>query len=110
MALVMRRSEVRIPEAAHCLALSEARSQLDHLPSGFAGGNRVALLLKRSPYANPYTVKEYPLAESLRLYRLHAAGFDVATLRRDLEGKDLDCWCPLDQPCHADLLLELANP
>lgn len=21
----------------------------------------------------------------------------------------LACWCPLDQPCHADVLLELAN-
>lgn len=27
----------------------------------------------------------------------------------DLRGKDLACWCPLDQPCHADVLLELAN-
>jgi hypothetical protein len=27
----------------------------------------------------------------------------------DLAGKDLACWCPLDQPCHADVLLELAN-
>jgi hypothetical protein len=27
-----------------------------------------------------------------------------------LRGKDLACWCPLDQPCHADVLLELANP
>ena len=25
-----------------------------------------------------------------------------------LHGKDLVCWCPLDQPCHADVLLELA--
>ena len=24
-------------------------------------------------------------------------------------GKNLACWCPLDQPCHADVLLELAN-
>jgi hypothetical protein len=24
-------------------------------------------------------------------------------------GHDLACWCPLDQPCHADVLLELAN-
>lgn len=30
---------------------------------------------------------------------------DVSILR----GKDLACWCPLDQPCHADVLLELAN-
>ena len=28
----------------------------------------------------------------------------------DLVGRDLACWCPLDQPCHADVLLELANP
>ena len=26
-----------------------------------------------------------------------------------IRGKDLACWCPLDQPCHADVLLELAN-
>jgi hypothetical protein len=26
-----------------------------------------------------------------------------------LRGKDLACWCPLDQACHADVLLELAN-
>lgn len=30
-------------------------------------------------------------------------------VRRELAGRDLACWCPLDQPCHADVLLELAN-
>jgi hypothetical protein len=31
---------------------------------------------------------------------------DIGSLR----GKDLACFCPLDgQPCHADVLLELAN-
>src|SRR6185436_16151556 len=29
--------------------------------------------------------------------------------RRELRGKNLACWCPLGQPCHADVLLELAN-
>lgn len=29
---------------------------------------------------------------------------------RDLAGHDLACWCPLGQPCHADVLLQLANP
>lgn len=28
---------------------------------------------------------------------------------RELRGKDLACWCPLGQPCHADTLLDLAN-
>ncbi len=29
--------------------------------------------------------------------------------RIELRGKNLACWCPLDQPCHADVLLEIAN-
>lgn len=27
----------------------------------------------------------------------------------ELRGKDLACWCPLDGPCHADVLLKLVN-
>lgn len=27
----------------------------------------------------------------------------------ELTGKNLCCWCRLDQPCHADVLLRLAN-
>lgn len=30
-------------------------------------------------------------------------------VKRELRGKDLACWCALDQPCHADVLLEIAN-
>ncbi|GAB2677627.1 DUF4326 domain-containing protein [Thalassiella azotivora] len=33
----------------------------------------------------------------------------VERARRDLAGRDLACWCPLDQPCHADVLLRIAN-
>lgn len=34
-----------------------------------------------------------------------AAFRDLSPLR----GKNLACWCALDAPCHADVLLELAN-
>ena len=27
----------------------------------------------------------------------------------EFRGHDLACWCPLDEPCHADVLLEIAN-
>jgi hypothetical protein len=27
----------------------------------------------------------------------------------ELRGRDLACWCPLDEPCHADVLLEIVN-
>lgn len=30
-------------------------------------------------------------------------------IREALRGKNLACWCPLDAPCHADVLLEVAN-
>ena len=30
-------------------------------------------------------------------------------IREALAGRDLACWCPLNQPCHADVLLEIAN-
>jgi hypothetical protein len=31
------------------------------------------------------------------------------SIREHLAGKDLVCWCKPGQPCHADILLELAN-
>jgi hypothetical protein len=48
--------------------------------------------------------------KSLRLgSRAHA---DVAPshaeIRQALRGKNLACWCRADQPCHADVLLEIA--
>jgi Domain of unknown function (DUF4326) len=33
----------------------------------------------------------------------------IAYIRAELAGRDLACWCPLDQPCHADVLLEVAR-
>lgn len=31
------------------------------------------------------------------------------TIRAELRGKNLACWCKPGAPCHADVLLELAN-
>lgn len=36
-------------------------------------------------------------------------GFTETEARAELAGKNLACACPLDQPCHADALLEIAN-
>lgn len=59
-------------------------------------------------YANDAVV-ETP-AEAVRLYEKYTKpenGWpaDIS----ELKGKNLACWCPLDKPCHADLLLEIAN-
>jgi len=34
---------------------------------------------------------------------------DALDVVRELRGKDLACWCKIGDPCHADVLLELAN-
>ena len=40
------------------------------------------------------------------LARRHAAIWEHLS---ELRGKDLACWCPEGGPCHADVLMELAN-
>ena len=42
-------------------------------------------------------------------YLVHCAPGLRAMAKRELRGKDLACWCSLDKPCHADVLLALAN-
>jgi hypothetical protein len=49
----------------------------------------------------------------IELYTLHTGPMGSYELDsedlKQLRGKDLACWCPIGQPCHADVLLELAN-
>lgn len=61
-------------------------------------------------WQNPHR-RVRPRAEAVRRYREHLQGHPelLEAVRAELAGKDLACWCPLDQPCHADVLLELAN-
>jgi hypothetical protein len=33
----------------------------------------------------------------------------VEDVKRELRGRDLACYCPLDEVCHADVLIEVAN-
>lgn len=48
-------------------------------------------------------------------HRFGTAYPSVNEIRRELAGRDLACWCPLEDergnpvPCHADVLLEIAN-
>lgn len=64
-----------------------------------------------SKWGNPYKVDEYGREKALELYRgyisqkLASGELDIS----ELKGKNLACFCSLDEPCHADILLELAN-
>src|SRR5262245_32221682 len=63
-------------------------------------------------HGNPYPVKTYGCAEALRLFEAWVMALPAAELETylaPLRGKDLACVCALDQPCHADIWLRLAN-
>jgi hypothetical protein len=58
------------------------------------------------------TYTAVPTAEEavMRFREYMAASPELqAEARRDLRGFDLACNCKLDQPCHADVLLAIAN-
>jgi hypothetical protein len=54
-------------------------------------------------------VSQRDLVEAYRQDRGLSEESEIEEQLRPLRGHDLACWCPLDQPCHADVLLELAN-
>lgn len=69
----------------------------------------------------PHRVIRKNPAHAVEVYRwfltsTHFGAHLLAAARTELAGKNLACWCPLvdehDErvPCHADVLLELANP
>lgn len=71
-----------------------------------------------SRWGNPWRVRRGPrnayrvTLPSIAVDRFRKSFAELAPLGffEPLRGHDLACWCPLDQPCHADVLLELANP
>lgn len=62
-------------------------------------------------WGNPFLITT-TAANAVGAYKdwLATSGRTLAeAARTELRGKNLACWCPPDQPCHADVLLELAN-
>lgn len=60
------------------------------------------------PGVNSVLVSNKSLVKAFREYVNRCLETDLEMFE-PLRGKDLACWCPLDKPCHADVLLEIAN-
>lgn len=60
-----------------------------------------------------FETKREAAAGAVEMYRARVMHEQMATFRGNaiaqLKGKNLACWCPIGDPCHADVLLELAN-
>jgi hypothetical protein len=63
-------------------------------------------------WGNPHPL-DMGRVEAVRRYREDLLGgrllISVDDVRHELRGLDLACYCPLSGPCHADVLLDLAN-
>lgn len=82
-----------------------------HSPNGL----RCVYVGRPTPWANPYkagqanTLTRAEAVDAFRAY-VRARPSLMRDIRSQLAGKNLACWCALDgQPCHADVLLEIAN-
>ncbi|MGP3921385.1 DUF4326 domain-containing protein [Nonomuraea sp. 10N515B] len=91
------------------------------VPKGAVYVGRAAPGLKASPYSSPHAVgrrgcrvcggRVHERGEVIELYHDHLRQHPdlVEQARRELAGKDLACWCPCDQECHADVLLAVVG-
>ena len=64
---------------------------------------------KESKWANPhYKLKDVDREKCLALYREHILNTpELLSCLEELRGKTIGCFCPLDQECHVDILIEL---
>lgn len=64
-------------------------------------------------WGNPFPIRGlHTREEAIEKYRAWIMADEQAELRAqakaELKGKDLVCWCA-PKPCHADILMEIAN-
>lgn len=79
---------------------------------GWRKPENTAVVARPSRWGNPFTVEEFGRHEAVRRYEqmIRWKLGDDPHLLENLRGKNLACWCPFDDgPCHADVLLEIAN-
>lgn len=92
------------------------RVQMHRRKGGWRKDHPDAVIVDRTnpDFGNPFPMLENTQAERRRVVDLFSAWFPknpvrTALARHYLKGRDLACWCPPDQPCHADVLLKIAN-
>lgn len=48
--------------------------------------------------------------QAVDMYEEYRSKYPLSQKQKEkLKGKNLACFCPLDKPCHADVLLKIAN-
>jgi hypothetical protein len=84
---------------------------------GWRKPENTVVVARPTRWGNPFPVAELGRERAIAAFRAMladpearaAAGYPAPEeIVARLAGRNLACWCPLDQPCHADVLLEVA--
>lgn len=93
------------------LQLSRRRGFDLQAHSHAVNGLPATVVARPGRWGNPYRIGvDGDRATCVARYAAHMATRTDALDLAPLRGRNLACWCPLDGPCHADVLLALANP
>ncbi|WP_247625296.1 DUF4326 domain-containing protein [Microbacterium galbinum] len=103
-------------ENAIAFEVGPQRVQLSRL-KGYRKPENTVVVARPSSWGNPFRVGENALTRADAVAQFRDLVMDPgaaytgfrAQVREQLAGKNLACWCPLGDPCHADVLLEIAN-
>lgn len=79
---------------------------------GWRKPDNTVVVARPSAWGNPFAVKDYGVERAVANYKDRIQGLLLigAIDLSSLAGKNLACWCRIGEPCHADVLLEFANP
>lgn len=109
------------------LQLSRAKGFDLQAASMLRNGLPAVNVARPGPWGNPFVVgQDGTRVECVRLFKLLLGGYIALTTkatvdaqqdflrhaaanRKSLTGKNLACWCPKHEECHADVLIVLAN-
>jgi len=67
------------------------------------------VVFRNEAYIRFYKTRFEAEISACLLYHLNLTQEDKANIRKELRGKNLCCWCPLNRICHSEILLEIAN-
>ncbi len=103
-----RRAGFKLQEAS--LALNGLPAIMVSRPTRWGNPFKIGDLCHKGPAYSGRTFKIEDAAMACKLFEAHMFNQRSASeLIFPLRGKNLACWCALDQPCHADILIKLAN-
>ena len=100
-----------IEGSAHCIFVPK-RFQVKR-SKGWKMPKNAVYVGRPTKWGNPFKISaSVPRAKAVGLYEERLRNMPAKernALLEPLRGKSLGCWCPLDEPCHADVLLKWAN-